>query len=245
MLMVSSACASPEAAPFLPQDQYVSAVVDSECEPVFACGCPQPQWPDLEACVELQTLRAQDTIVVAERNGLRYDGACGGELLQRRASLSCEDTVATAAFPACPLDCKPFVGDRGLSERCSVLGVTVDVDDCAQGLHCVDRRCVPLCLEVEPLAESQRCRAGIVELGRCDEGLYCDEQEGRCAVAAVRGEACDERPCDARSWCSVGRSKICQPPREVEASCFADEECDGSCLEGRCVPPAARSCTFP
>lgn len=241
-----AACQIPAPPPFISEAEALPAIVDATCSTAFDCACPAVPWRDEDACRERVGQRTDDAAWVAEREGLRWDGVCVARWLDRLDRLGCvAEGVDDERIAACAGACKPWVGTIAEGEPCQRYGVTVDLDDCAQGLRCSDAKiCEPLCVPAEPLPEGARCMAGIEVLGECDADLFCDATDGRCRVAADVGEPCDARPCAASAFCDLAQQPRTCAPRWAEGEpCRTDEACEsGLCLDGACSPIVPLAC---
>ena len=242
------ACQIPPPPPFITEADALPAIADATCSTAFDCACPVVQWPDEEACREAVALRTSDTSMVADQAGLRYDGVCVARRLERLERIACAaEDVDDERDAACAEACKAYVGTIAEGETCQRFGVTVDLDDCAQGLRCSDAKiCEPLCVPSEPLPEGARCMAGIEVLGECDADLFCDATDGRCRVASAVGEPCDVRPCAESAFCDLAQQpRTCAPRSAAGAPCRADETCaSGLCLAEICSPLVPLACTL-
>jgi hypothetical protein len=240
------ACQPPEPPPFITEADAVLAIMQATCSTAFDCACPLAPWPDEATCEQAVAQRTSDTAMVAAEAGLRYDGVCVARILDRIDRLGCRaDDVEVERDAACAEACKAYVGTIAAGETCQRFGVTVDLDDCAQGLYCSDDRiCVPLCEPVEPLAEGDRCMAGIEVLGECDADLFCDPVDGRCRVAAAVGEPCDERPCAAVAMCDLAQQpRTCVPRADAGQPCTTSDACASDlCLDDVCAPIVPLAC---
>jgi hypothetical protein len=230
----------------LPEDEFVASNPASTCSVAFDCGCPDLPWPDEEACLELLALRIADTQTVAADAALRYDGVCVAQRLERSEAAACRtEDVDDLRDAACAEACKAYVGTVEAGGTCQRFGITVDLDDCAQGLRCGDdKTCVPLCETAAPRPEGDRCMAGIEVLGPCEADLFCDAVDGRCRVAAAVGEPCNDRPCAGDAVCDLGQEpRICVPRRDTGEACTNGEQCvSGRCVEMACAPRVALAC---
>jgi hypothetical protein len=239
-------CQPPAPPPFITEADAAIAIPQATCATAFDCACPRAPWPDPATCEQALGQRTDDTAMVAAEVGLRYDGVCVARRLQRIDRLGCEaEDVDDERAAACAEACKAYVGTIEAGQTCQRFGVTVDLDDCAQGLHCSDdRTCVPLCEGVEPLAEGERCMAGIEILGECDAGLFCDPADGDCRVAASLGEPCDQRPCAADGFCDLAQQpRTCVPRANAGERCSTHDACaSGLCLDDACAPIVPIAC---
>ena len=241
------ACQPPEPPPFVTEDEFIATRPETTCSVAFECACPDLDWPDEETCLELVTLRTADTQMVAADAGLKYDGVCVARRRERLEAAACQTEADDLLDAACAEACKPYVGTVEEGDTCQRFGITVDLDDCAQGLRCDDdKTCVPLCEPTEPLAEGDRCMAGIEVLGQCETDLFCDVTDGRCRVAATVGEPCNERPCAGDAVCDLGLDpRTCVPLRDAGEACTNGDQCQsGRCEEQEqvCGAEAAIAC---
>lgn len=241
---LSLGCRPPEPPPFVEQEQVGEVLLASRCEIDLECKCPDLAFDDEPSCREARELRISDTIMVAEANELHYDGVCVAELLELREATACAVGLdIEEAEDRCLTPCKPFHGDVGDGDACEKLGITVDVDNCAQGLRCVDAVCVPLCDAVVPIAEGEVCRSGLVDVGDCEPSHYCDE-DGRCAPATDIGSACDEVPCVQTAFCErTSMPPTCAAKLDGDEPCTAGTDCrSDTCADGRCVEVIPLAC---
>lgn len=208
-------------------------LASTTCKGLFDCACPERPFDDREECLGVLQQRGEDMASVAGSAGLVYDGACVSRLATVRHEIGC-DVVEDA--PRC-IACKPYVGDGAQGQPCDKLGVTVDLDTCAQGLRCVDRTCVPLCDAVPILGVGEPCRSGIEVFGTCEPGLHCDAETQRCEISPALGESCPDRTCAVEAWCDLAAEPdpTCAERLPSGEACFLDEACEsGRCEEGRC-----------
>lgn len=241
---LSVACSPPPPPPFVPQRDLGEVLLSSRCDIDLRCECPNTAFEDDEGCREARAVRIDDSIMVAEANELHYDGVCVGTLLELREAAGCTSALELEEpEERCLEPCKPFHGEVAEGEECNKLGITVDVDDCAQGLRCVAAVCVPLCDLKPALEEGEACRAGIVELGVCAPSLHCNE-EGECARAADIGSACDEVPCMQTAFCDLTSTPAsCAAKRDADEVCNAPGDCrSDTCADGRCAEVTPLAC---
>jgi hypothetical protein len=251
LLLPLAACKSePQLPTYVEETDFVQFLAVEACRDAFDCSCPDLRWDTPSDCREEQSQRRTDEMSIGQAAGLTYDGECVVEIILRARDLECEyrlgedatDEQVTAA--TCPEPCKPYYGDKARGEPCSRLGVTVSIDDCAQGLLCSDERiCEPLCSAQSPLAVGEACEAGAPEARPCTSGSYCNAQSLMCEVPPALGEACQDRCADG-SWCDrAPESPVCVSTLETGEACVLGEACSsGVCEDDVCAPPAAFVC---
>lgn len=221
-----------------------SLLAEETCRSLFDCDCSPNPYRDRDTCRAVLEQRGIDADMIALAAELEYDGECVSLLATTRRDLGCE---APDDAPAC-VSCRPFFGTGAAGDACEKLGVTVDVDTCGQGLHCVDRVCVDLCSSIPIVGRGDPCTAGIETLGECEPGSHCDASTQRCAASPVVDEPCPDRICTSDAWCDLAApdGPTCADRIEAGADCFADDTCESHrCEEGRCTNPTPSTCTLP
>lgn len=250
-LFVAIACGpeAPKEPTLIEPDDYAKASSDNACAALFDCGCPDVQWEGRAECREALDLRYRDEAMVAGQHGLSYDGECAADVIVRRLRLRCTDAVdettpaEVAEAAACDRPCKAFVGAVGAGQPCARFGITVDLDDCAQGLTCNEGICVPLCDQTPLLPDGAQCMSGIEVLGACEPDAFCEPQSQRCTPAPRIGDPC-ESACVVGAWCDrAADPPTCAGVREEGEDCPIDEACrSGRCEDMVCTRPAAFAC---
>jgi hypothetical protein len=233
----------PEVPPVVEREEAARVLAEETCRLLFACDCSVNFYRDEDHCLDVVELRGNDADWVAEGAELAYDGACVSTLATIRRELGCD--VAEDGFVCLP--CRPFFGTAAAGEPCRKLGVTVDVDTCAQGLRCDGGICVELC-PTATLGEGEPCAAGIESLGTCEPGLHCDAVTQACTVSPALGEPCPDRICTTDAWCDLTTpdGPTCTERREAGASCFLDASCESDrCENERCTAPEPTVCSLP
>lgn len=225
-------------------------VAAKQCDQRFECDCSDPGYDDFESCVQGWTQRVGDLDFVASMADLDYDGHCVARLLDRWQSLQCDATLEVddprGELVACPRPCKAFIGPAKQGEACSVYGATVKVDDCEQGLHCSQGRCIALC--PAPVVLGERCMEGIEEVGPCAEGLLCDPAQGRCIEAPAAGSPCVEHECGSEAFCdrTGGGAGVCAPKLGAGEVCLTADRCiSDRCEDGSCQTTDPLVCAVP
>lgn len=248
-LTAAVACTSEPGLPTnVDEEDFVSFVAVETCRDAFDCSCPELPWESASECRDQQSQRRVDEQTIARANGLTYDGQCVVEIILRARELECEFRLDEAATPqqleaaACRVPCKPYYGDKPEGEACSRFGLTVAVDDCAQGLQCSqDRVCERICTTRDPLMQGQACEVdGNVP---CELTTFCDPGSLTCELPPQLSEPCEER-CAAGSWCDrAPQTPVCVATLVTGEPCVLDESCvSGQCTDDVCAPPSAFVC---
>jgi hypothetical protein len=246
LLLGLSACGdAPADAPAVVHEADApQAVAAAVCSAEHDCACPAPAWPDRPTCVAAEVQALEDSSVIAAEHGLRYDGECVARRVQAYADAGCDRDVE---LEPCALACKPYVGDAERGEACERLGITVDVDTCAQGLACSAGVCMPSCEMQAPLPEGATCAAGIESLGECERTHYCASDTRQCVPRPEAGDACPDDACVDSAYCdrSDPDGPRCTARRAAGAACSVDVQCQSErCVMDECAAPAASACSF-
>ncbi len=216
------------------------------CAQLFSCGCAEYEFADADQCAQVQAVQYAGLEASAEAAGLTIDLACLQqeniylELACKKQSDFPEDGPSEDACNYCNL----VHGAVAAGQPCVDYG---DINDCAQGLFCLDSVCVDPCAKAK-LGES--CRDFF---GDCEDGLFCDFDSGLCAQPAGLGEDCEDSPCDEGLKCVFGEfdaPPLCKAPVGAGQPCSGGDECaEGLGCDfdtGTCepLPGAGESCNF-
>ena len=216
------------------------------CAQLFSCGCAEYGFADAAQCETVYAVQFAGLEASAEAAGLTVDLAC----LQQQdiyLELACKKQ---SDFPEGPLEeeecnyCNPVHGTVAVGQPCIDYG---DINDCSQGLFCLDNVCVDPCAKAK-LGES--CRDFF---GACEDALFCDSPSGLCAQPAGLGQGCEEAPCAEGLKCMFGGfddPPLCKAPAGPGQPCPGGNECTEGLVcnfdTTTCEPPAGagESCDF-
>lgn len=180
-LSVVAAC-GPERAP-KPKGDEAQRYADAYCEALEACGC-QPRHGDGPEC--RNEMEARFTSMLDDDYILDLD--CFEDVVERG---DLDDCSPVDTLPGDEWGCRVLRGKRQHHEPCAPRGYGIppfEVDECDEGLRCVDAMCVrydeipTLRVEGDPCIKEEPASC----FGNM---LYCTP-EGTCATAPHEGEAC-------------------------------------------------------
>ncbi len=212
-------------------------VGETFCRRYYDCGCDPGFGPHrtVEECqlhVATEITRRFNQGADAE---LTYQGACLDDIVDYFEAAECADASEVALDAALRgamdsmLACKPWSGGALEGENCSRL-VTAKGDDCAEGLSCdADFDvCVPSTLSPEGApcdGVSPPCEAELTCVATDDTGDVC-------ARLPKLGEACNELPCDAGSWCDPDAGQCVSLPSVGEPCVDGGNAYEWGCYRG-------------
>lgn len=243
-LLLVGACAAEPPPRSIAEADAPALVAEAVCRAEHECGCRQPAWPDRDTCMEAEVQALEDAAAIAATHDLVYDGECVARRVDAYDDAACAPEVP---LDPCALACKAYVGTVDVGAACERLGITVDVDTCAQGLRCEAGSCVPRCDPAPPLAEGAVCAKGIEPVGVCEPALYCAPDTQRCAPRPAAGDPCPDDACLTSSYCDRAdpAAPVCRARVPEGDACLVDTQCESDhCDEGGCAPLAAAACSF-
>ncbi len=204
------------------------ATVQEVCEVTLSCSCSMPAYATVEACVTDYNAEEDESRDLAAANGVTFNEGCYSAFLAQMQSIGCE-TIFPGAGGSCSDNCALMYGDKPIDAVCRSFGDFDQFSDCAEGLSCVEGKCLDRC---ERLAAGEACSdGGSMSLGTCADDLYCDFFDSKtCKASKNAGDACsDFNECKAGLRCGDGGT--CEAaPTEGESCmnvCAAGLYCDG------------------
>jgi len=216
------------------------------CAQVFSCGCAEYEFADAAQCEQVYAVQYAGLEASAEAAGLTVDLTCLQEDIY--LELACK-TASDFPDEGPPEEaecshCNLVHGDVAAGQPCIDYG---DINDCAQGLFCLDNVCI------DPCAKAKLGESCADFFGTCEDKLFCDYGTGLCAEPAGLGQDCAEGPCAEGLKCVFGdfdEPPVCKAPVGAGQPCSGGDACaeDLNCNfdTGTCEPlsGAGESCDF-
>ncbi|MCP4679882.1 MAG: hypothetical protein GY854_31190 [Deltaproteobacteria bacterium] len=251
MIVASVVSCAKEDDPFISEDEAAEQTARTECEQLYECDCEQLPFSNEADCVSKLRDEYQNRQDWIMSGGLVYDGECLGLKLDNMKTQGCASPDSDAVYyekAECGGFCLTYHGEAEVGQPCTLPEQGEPHSNCLQGLLCEDEKCVDPCAETgdtdtdTALGEGETCVQDSEIVGKCGEGLACDEGDtGTCVPAPGLGEACTNR-CEGNLYCILD---ICSEGPGLDENCYGGEYCAPglTCREGYCRLSEAAICS--